>query len=83
MARTSDPNSASAQFFINLVDNTGLNYPANDGYAVFGKVVKGNEVVQAIAKVTTGLFPMAYATFENVPDSPIVIESAKILTPNK
>jgi cyclophilin family peptidyl-prolyl cis-trans isomerase len=83
MARTSDPNSASAQFFINLVDNAGLNYPANDGYAVFGKVVKGNDVVQGIAKVSTGMFPTAMMTFENVPDAPIVIESAKILTPNK
>jgi peptidyl-prolyl cis-trans isomerase A (cyclophilin A) len=53
MARTSDPNSAGAQFFINLVNNDGLNYPSPDGsgYAVFGKVVQGSDVVEKIAKV--------------------------------
>eukprot|EP01032_Pedospumella_encystans_P002907 gene2907-3421_t len=46
MARTGNPNSATAQFFINVVDNTGLDYPGQDGfgYTVFGKVVKGHEV---------------------------------------
>ncbi len=85
MARTANPDSASAQFFINLVDNAGLNRPSPDGhgYAVFGKVVKGLDVVQAIGQVSTGIFPMGYNTFENVPDSPIVIESAKILNPSK
>ena len=53
MARTSDPHSASAQFFINLVPNTFLDYPSRDGwgYAVFGKVVAGTEVVDKIAAV--------------------------------
>ena len=48
MARTSDPHSASAQFFINLVNNDGLNYPSPDGwgYAVFGKVVQGLDIAE-------------------------------------
>jgi cyclophilin family peptidyl-prolyl cis-trans isomerase len=53
MARTNDPHSASAQFFINLVDNGPLDYPSRDGwgYAVFGKVTQGIDVVEKIAKV--------------------------------
>lgn len=58
MARTSDPHSATAQFFINLVDNTFLNFKAENaaeyGYCVFGEVVEGMDVVDAIAKVQTG-----------------------------
>ncbi|GMR08339.1 MAG: peptidylprolyl isomerase [Gammaproteobacteria bacterium] len=58
MARTSDPDSATAQFFINLKDNTFLNYTAPTregwGYCVFGKVVDGMDVVDAISKVSTG-----------------------------
>ncbi len=58
MARTSDPNSATAQFFINVADNGFLNHTAPTasgwGYAVFGKVVAGSEVVDAIEKVKTG-----------------------------
>lgn len=54
MARTRDPNSATAQFFINVADNAGLNYPSNGGYAVFGKVVSGMEVVDKIRAVATG-----------------------------
>lgn len=55
MARTMIPDSATSQFFINIANNTFLNYaPGNDGYAVFGKVVKGMEVVNAIAAVKTG-----------------------------
>lgn len=55
MARTNDPNSATSQFFINTVDNDFLNYkgPSNPGYAVFGKVVEGMDVVDAIEKVKT------------------------------
>jgi cyclophilin family peptidyl-prolyl cis-trans isomerase len=54
MARTSEPDSATSQFFINTVDNSFLNYaPDNPGYAVFGKVVSGLEVVDAIEKVET------------------------------
>jgi len=54
MARTNDPNSATAQFFINVKDNAMLNYPSNGGYAVFGKVVEGMDVVDKIKAVETG-----------------------------
>ena len=54
MARTNDPNSAKAQFFINVADNASLDYPSNGGYAVFGKVVQGMEVVDKIKAVATG-----------------------------
>lgn len=55
MARTSDPDSATSQFFINAANNTFLNYaPGNDGYAVFGKVIKGQEAANAIVAVKTG-----------------------------
>jgi len=54
MARTSDPNSATSQFFINTVNNKFLNYaPGNDGYAVFGKVISGMDVVKQIESVQT------------------------------
>jgi peptidyl-prolyl cis-trans isomerase A (cyclophilin A) len=81
MARTMDPHSASAQFFINLVNNAPLDYPSRDGwgYAVFGKVVQGMDVVQKIAKVATGNAGM----HQNVPTTPIVIESAKLLPAKK
>ncbi len=78
MARTSDPNSATAQFFINTVDNAGLDYPNPDGngYAVFGKVVSGMDVVKKIeATPTTTRGPMA-----NVPQQPIVLESATVVS---
>lgn len=77
MARTRDPHSAAAQFFINVKDNAFLDYPGQDGwgYAVFGQVVRGLDVVQKIAKVPTG-----NAGFhQNVPLTPVVIESARIL----
>ena len=55
MARTNDPNSATSQFFLNLVDNGNLNCsPGNDGYAVFGKITTGMDVVDRIASVRTG-----------------------------
>lgn len=77
MARTSDPHSASAQFFINLVPNTFLDYPSRDGwgYAVFGKVVRGMDVVEKIAKVQTANAGM----HQNVPVEPVTIESARVL----
>lgn len=77
MARTRDPHSASAQFFINLKDNTFLDYPGQDGwgYAVFGRVVQGMDVVQKIAKTATG----NVGGYQNVPTTPIVIETAKLL----
>jgi len=75
MARTSDPNSATAQFFINLVDNgRGLDpRPGSAGYTVFGKVVSGMEVVDAIAKVPTG----SNGPHDDVPLKPVYIKSAK------
>ena len=81
MARTNDPDSASAQFFINLANNNGLNYPSPDGYgyAVFGKVVKGMDVVQTIGKTSTGIFRARVGVFQDVPDTPIIVESAKLL----
>ncbi|AJY11934.1 peptidyl-prolyl cis-trans isomerase [Burkholderia dolosa] len=78
MARTSDPNSATAQFFINTVDNSGLDYPNPDGngYAVFGKVVSGLDVVKKIESVpTTSRGPM-----QDVPVQPVVIESASVVS---
>lgn len=77
MARTSAPHSASAQFFINVKNNDALNYPGHDGwgYAVFGKVVKGTEVVDKIRTVPTG----NKGFHQNVPTTPVVIESASIV----
>ena len=81
MARTPDPNSATAQFFINVADNKFLNYRSPDpqgiGYTVFGKVVSGMDVVQKIAKTATGPggpFP------KDVPKEPVVIKSAVVVT---
>ncbi len=79
MARTSDPHSASAQFFINTVDNPNLDHSSKSqrgwGYAVFGRVVKGMDVVRAIEDSPTGrVGPMG-----NVPRQTIVIEKAEIL----
>ena len=80
MARTSDPNSATAQFFINVSDNAFLNYTApNDrgyGYTVFGKVIDGWDVINKIAATPTGAggpFP------GDVPKTPIIIEDVRLL----
>jgi peptidyl-prolyl cis-trans isomerase A (cyclophilin A)/peptidyl-prolyl cis-trans isomerase B (cyclophilin B) len=82
MARTSDPHSATAQFFINVADNQSLDfrYPTQEGYGycVFGKVVKGMNVVERIAKVPTGPGPGGH---RNVPVKPVLIDSVKLLTP--
>lgn len=77
MARTSDPHSATAQFFINVKDNPMLDYPGADGwgYAVFGKVTKGMEVVMKIRNVQTGNAGM----HQNVPVTPVVIESVTLI----
>jgi peptidyl-prolyl cis-trans isomerase B (cyclophilin B) len=77
MARTSDPHSASAQFFINVKNNSFLDYPGQDGwgYAVFGKVVEGTEVVDAIRKVKTSRAGM----HADVPVEPVVIEKAEVV----
>lgn len=75
MARTQDPNSASSQFFINVVDNNFLNKsPMDAGYAVFGKVTKGMDIVDKIVKVPTANFGM----HQNVPKQPIKIISVQI-----
>ncbi len=77
MARTSDPDSATAQFFINTVDNAGLDYPNGDGhgYAVFGKVISGLDVVKKIEGVpTTTRGPLA-----DIPVTNVVIQSATLV----
>lgn len=78
MARTNDPHSATAQFFINISDNGFLNHSAPNpqgwGYAVFGKVSEGSEVVDKIAAVSTGSAGM----HQDVPQDDVIIESATI-----
>lgn len=77
MARTSAPHSATAQFFINVRDNDFLNYPGQDGwgYAVFGKVVEGTEVVDKIKDVATG----RKGFHDDVPKEDVVITKAVAL----
>ena len=77
MARTSDPDSATAQFFINVKDNANLDAPNPDGhgYTVFGKVVSGTEVVDRIRAVRT----TSQGRMQNVPVDPITIQSATIV----
>jgi peptidyl-prolyl cis-trans isomerase A (cyclophilin A) len=77
MARTNDPNSATSQFFINVKDNAMLNAPSPDGhgYAVFGKVVSGTEVVDKIKAVATG----TKGPHQNVPTAPVTINSATLV----
>ena len=78
MARKGNPNSATAQFFINHSDNSGLDYPSPDGhgYAVFGKVTKGMDVVDQIARVQTA----SSGPFNDVPVTPVVIQTVKIIS---
>ncbi len=79
MARTSDPQSATAQFFINVKNNSFLNYTAPTaqgyGYCVFGKVVEGKDVVDAIRKVQTGF----RGGFQDVPMEDVVITKAEVV----
>ncbi|MDB5767914.1 MAG: ppiA [Collimonas fungivorans] len=77
MARTSAPHSASAQFFINVKDNSFLDYPGQDGwgYCVFGKVVEGQDIVDKIEGVKTGRSGM----FADVPVDDVVIEKAEVV----
>ena len=77
MARTGNPNSATSQFFINVNDNASLNAPQPDGhgYAVFGKVIQGADVVDKIKAVSTG----RSGPMQNVPTTPVVIESATLV----
>ena len=88
MARTNDPNSAKAQFFINVQDNAMLDYPNNGGYAVFGSVVEGMEVVDRIKSTPTGTgkMKMLHPTTgeaieipaENVPNTAVTILNATL-----
>ena len=79
MARTSEPHSATSQFFINLADNAFLDYkgpsPQGYGYAVFGKVVRGSDIVERIAGVPTG----RSGSHENVPTQDVIIERAEVV----
>lgn len=79
MARTSNPHSATAQFFVNLIDNDYLNHTAPDfnryGYTVFGRVVEGMDVVDAISKVPT----TTRGPYQNLPVEPVVIRTVKRL----
>ncbi|MDD5179680.1 MAG: peptidylprolyl isomerase [Gallionellaceae bacterium] len=79
MARTNDPHSATAQFFINVKDNGFLNYTASNnqgyGYCVFGKVVEGKEVVDAIRQVKTG----NRSGFQDVPMADVIITKAEVV----
>ncbi|MCC6534837.1 MAG: peptidyl-prolyl cis-trans isomerase [Burkholderiales bacterium] len=81
MARTSNPHSATAQFFINVANNDFLDYtaatPQGWGYCVFGRVVAGQEVVDRIKKVRTG----ARAGHQDVPQDDVVIERAEVVAP--
>lgn len=90
MARTGDPNSATAQFFINVNDNHGLNFPNPDGhgYAVFGKVVEGMDVVDKIKAVATATKPLTMIgpggqkitqPAGDVPVEPVAIKAATVL----
>ena len=77
MARTGAPDSATSQFFINVVNNDGLNRPSPDGYGytVFGKVVTGMDIVDKIAATKTGIVK----GFRDAPTTPVVIKAVKIL----
>ena len=77
MARRGDPDSASAQFFINVADNANLDYPKPDGngYAVFGKVVEGMDVVDKIKAAPTE----SRGSHQNVPVAPITVKTARIV----
>ena len=78
MARRQDPHSATTQFFINRKNNPRLDYPAFDnwGYAVFGKVTQGMDVVDKIAQVPTG----NRGSYQNVPLEPVIIQSVKVIS---
>lgn len=82
MARTSDPDSATSQFFINVKDNESLNYPnaMGNGYTVFGKVISGTQTIDAIRKVPTMIASAPrMGRMADVPSKTVTIESATIL----
>jgi peptidyl-prolyl cis-trans isomerase B (cyclophilin B) len=80
MARTGDPHSATAQFFINVADNDFLNYRSSDangwGYCVFGRVVTGTDVVDRIKALPTG----NHGAHQNVPNENVIIERVEEVT---
>ncbi len=79
MARYDDPNSATSQFFINLKDNSNLDPSGGGwGYAVFGKVIEGMDVVDKIAAVKTATRSVMGTPFQNVPVQPVIVKSAKV-----
>lgn len=82
MARTNSPDSATAQFFINVVDNGSLDQPISGGaaYAVFGKVIEGMDVVDKIKNTPTQVHPKYAAGGKVVPVTPVVIKSATIVS---
>jgi len=81
MARTSDPDSATAQFYINVKDNPGLDFPnaMGNGYTVFGKVISGTQTIDKIKLVPTGIASTPRGRMADVPNTLVVIESATIL----
>lgn len=82
MARTSDPDSATSQFFINVNDNAALDYPnaMGNGYTVFGKVISGTQTIDAIRKIPTMVAPAPrMGRMADVPSKTVTIESATIL----
>lgn len=81
MARTSDPDSATAQFYINVKDNPGLDFPnaMGNGYTVFGKVISGTQTIDKIKQVPTGIASTPRGRMADVPNTPVVIESVTIL----
>ena len=86
MARTNDPDSATSQFFINVVDNSKGLDPGGyspEGYAVFGKVIKGMDVVDKIKKVKTGTTPLktlgGIGAMRDVPVKKVIIKTAKLI----
>jgi peptidyl-prolyl cis-trans isomerase A (cyclophilin A) len=74
MARFPDPDSATSQFYINVVDNPSLDYPSYGGYTVFGKVVKGMDVADAISKVPT----TRRGSLSDLPREPVVIDKVTV-----
>src|SRR5690606_22638269 len=77
MARTSMPDSATSQFFISLVDNKSLDWkPGSPGYVVFGKVIRGMDVVDRMAQLPQGEHK---GLFANAPNNPVVIKSASLI----
>jgi len=87
MARTGNPHSATAQFFINTADNASLDHtgktPRGWGYTVFGEVVEGMDTVKLIAGVPTGKASLNGRRARDVPKTPVIIESARRLAPTE